>query len=1239
MPLGLRIRIFGAALISFTVLSAPALDWTSQPGSRLVPLDVPATGKPGFTEIPAAGAGINFINLLAEERSVTNQIFLNGSGVALGDIDGDGRCDIYFCGLDNANRLYRNLGNWHFEDMTRAAGVACAEQASTGAAFVDIDGDGDLDLFVNGIARGTRLFLNDGRGHFQEVTDSAGLRSGSGATSLALADIDGDGLLDLYVVNYRNDTMRDMPDLHYRFSVTKGVQQLLSVNGQPATSPEWLGRFSFGPDGAVLENGQPDALFRNDGKGHFIPISWTNGAFLDETGQPAQTPYDWGLSAMFRDLNGDGAPDLYVCNDFQSPDRIWINDGRGRFRALNRTAIRQTSLFSMGVDVADINGDGLDDIFVADMLSPDHFRRQVQVMDAMAFGQFRDTLGERPQFSRNTLFLNRGNGTYAEIAQLAGIDASDWSWCPAFMDVDLDGWPDLLITTGHWRDAQNVDIAREIEEAKKQKPLSPIDQLRLRKRFPRLETPNVAFRNRGDLTFESSGTVWGFDSRRISQGMALADLDGDGDLDVIINCLNGPPLLYRNDSSQPRLAVRLRGTPPNTTGVGAKIRVLAPGLPLQSQQIVCGGRYLSSDDFAKTFATGTATNRVRVEVAWRNGTTSVLTNVPANCLVEINESSAAPVKIEPKAPVEPFFENLTARLNHTHTDEIFDDFARQPLMPHKLSQLGPGITWFDFNADGWDDLIVGAGTGGRLAAFRNDGKGGFVRQRAKILDSAIARDLTTVLGWQPNPTNLVLLLGTANYESGLTNAPGVTELSLVTGRQDELMISSSSSGPLALADIDADGDLDLFVGGRVRAGRYPEPAYSYLLRNNHGRFEVDAELSAPFKNIGLVSGATFSDLDGDGWPELVLACEWGPLMVFKNNHGRFERQNPTVRWAGDPRTQPTNLNSLTGWWNGVAAGDFNNDGRLDLIAGNWGHNISRARYLPVHLFFANDESGGRSLLEAWSDPIVQKLGPVRDFGALSASFPMLQNRFHSFTEFSRASMADLIASGLPPLEQVNVVTFESLLLLNQGDWFLAKPLPIEVQMSPVFGIAVGDLDGDGNEDLFVTQNFFGVSPAESRHDAGCGVWLRGNGNGDFTAVPPQTSGLTIYGEGRGAALSDFDHDGRLDLAAGQNRGATELYRNVRARPGLRVRLEDSGQNLRAIGASVRLQYRSGRGGPAHEIHLGSGYWAQDSVDVVLGLAEEPAQLEIRWPGGRVEHVDLTADARIFTRRRLDPREH
>ena len=1227
-----RLSLFAGMAWVCVVTAALATEWINGPGLRMARIADPGTNGTGFSALPPVLTGITFTNRLGENRALTNQIYLNGSGVAAGDVDGDGRCDLYFCGLDSDNRLYLNRGGWRFDDGTAAAGVACASQASTGAALADLDGDGDLDLLVNAIDRGTRVFLNDGRAHFREVTDASGLGGPAGGMSMALADVDGDGDLDLYGVNYRTTTMRDEPEKRFRVGITNGVYQLLAVDDRPAAAPEVTGRYTVDPAAGVIENGEPDALYLNDGSARFTRVDWTGGAFLDEQGKPVTAPRDWGLSAMFYDINRDGAPDLYVCNDFQSPDRFWLNDGRGRFRAAPRAAMRQTSLFSMGVDFADVDRDGFTDVFVADMLSREHVRRQVQVMTAPSGG----TAEDRPQYSRNTLLRNRGDGTFAEIARLAGVEASEWSWCPVFLDADLDGFEDLLISTGHGRDAQNADVAAMLGDTRRQQRLSFGERLQLRRQFAPLHTPNVAFRNRGDLTFEDVGGAWGFDSTRISQGMALADLDGDGDLDVVVNCLNDGPLVYRNNGSKPRLAVRLKGRSPNTRGIGARVTVLTPGLLSQSQEMVSGGRYLSSDDAVRTFAAGSVTNRLTVEVVWRGGARSILRDVLANQIIEVDEAASGVRQLSAEVPPNPWFSDLSAVLRHQHVDEPFDDFSRQTLLPRALSQLGPGVTWFDFNADGWDDLLVGAGRGGKLAVFRNDTRGGFIPQRSSVLPAAAGQDLTTVLGWRPTSDIAVLLFGMANDEGGATTTAGVRQINLVTGATNELTsMERGSIGPLALGDLDGDGTPELFAGGRVIPGRYPSAPDSRLFRFRSGRFEWERPLSAPLAGLGMVSGAVFSDLRGEGRASLILACEWGALRIV-----RFEREtlvpwDPPVTQPDVADSSPMPLSQFSGAWNSVTAGDFDQDGRLDLVAGNAGRNTDRQRFLshPLQLHFGEVIPGGAvEMIEAHWDSGRGMVVPARDWGRLSAVFPMLRDTYSSHAAFSMASLAEILAAGLPPLQQVSIRTFDSMVFLNRGDHFEAHALPVEVQISTVFGLVVGDWNGDGREDLFVAQNDHGVPPGVSRQDAGLGVWLAGDGRGGFSAIPVQESGIRIEGEGRGAAAADFDHDGRLDLAVGQNRGSTLLYRNRRATPGLRVQLTGSTHNSQAIGARVRLVFSDGRLGAVHELKAGAGYWSQDSMGLVLGAAEQAVSVEIVWPGGRSQRIPIPSGARELTAR-------
>lgn len=1198
---------------------ALAAEWHAAEGFRYQEVLIPAAHRIGFTLLAGRDSGIHFTNLLGEERSLTNQIYHNGSGVALGDVDGDGLCDIYLGNIDGPNALYRNLGGWKFQDITAPSGVACPDLDSSGVLLADIDGDVDLDLLVNAVGRGTSVFLNDGRGHFTEFTESAGTAAPAGSTSAAMADIDGDGDLDLYVANYRASTLRDEPFTKFTISMVAGKPIVTAVNGRPTTSSDLAGRFSVSAQGGIIEHGQPDVLFRNDGQGKFTAMSWTNGSFLDEDGKNLSMPYEFGLSVMMRDLNGDGTPDIYVCNDFDSEDRIWMNRGNGTFQLIPRLALRQTSLFSMGVDVADIDRDGRDDIFVVDMLSRDHTRRMVQLGDRRANVAVPGVFENRPQYMRNTLFWNRGDGTYAEMAQLAGLDASEWSWTPIFLDVDLDGYEDLLVSNGHLRDAQNLDYVRRIEAMKKERQRTAVEQLRLREIFPKLETANLAFRNRGNLRFEDVSAAWGFNTIGVKQGMAVADLDNDGDLDLAVSSLNGPALLYRNDANAPRLAVRLKGKAPNTRGVGARIRVLGGPVP-QSQEMICGGRYLSSDDFMRVFAAGSPTNRLTIEVTWRSGKKSVISNAHANRIYEIDENGAQPIqgpKSKPQNPA-PLFRDVSALLHHIHHEESFDDFERQPLLVRKLSQPGPGVTWFDVDGDGLDDLILSSGRGGQLAVFRNNGRGEFQALPRAPFNLPVPRDQTAVLGLTRGQGR-TLLAGSSNYEDGATNGSVARTHDLTAAAIiDDLPGQQSSTGPLALADVDGDGELDLFVGGRVVPGRYPEPASSLLFRGANGRWVLDGENTKQFARPGMVTSAVFSDLDADGDPDLVLACEWGPLRIFRNDHGRLSPWNLPVT---GPSLNPhiSTLNQLAGWWNSVAAGDFDGDGRMDIVAGNWGENTGYQHFQPgpLHVYYGDfDANDVFDVMEAAFDRALKKLVPLRDPNAVLRAMPGLGARLGSFQAYANAGIAEVIGNK-PGTQELTINTVQSMVFLNRGTNFEARPLPIEAQLSPVFGIGVADVDGDGHEDMVLAQNFFAVEPMTSRYDAGRGVWLRGRGDGTFQAMSAQESGIAVHGEGRGVAVSDYDGDGRVDICIGQNGAQTKLYHNERAKPGLLVRVQGSANNPQAIGATLRAMFANNLFGPSREIRAGHGWLSQDSAAQVLAAPETIESLWVRWPGGKV----------------------
>lgn len=1204
----------GGMLAGLTVHGAGA-DWNVEGGHAWRALAGVPLRAPGFSRMNAPAVGITFTNALSDERSIGNRNLLSGAGVACGDVDGDGWTDLYFCGLDSDNRLFRNLGGWKFEDITSGE-IACAGADATGAAFADVDGDGDLDLLVNLLGGGTRLFRNDGRGRFADVTVEAGLKSSSGATSLALADLDGDGDLDLYVANFRPTTILDRPTARFSMQTVAGRPEVISVDGRPVTEPDLKDRFRVGVDGQVEEYGEPDVLWLNDGTGRFTAVSWTGGVFVEADGRRlAEPPRDWGLAARFHDVDRDGDPDLYVCNDLWTPDRFWINESRPgelRFRAVDTLALRSNPTFSMGVDFGDLNADGEDDLYAVDMLGRSRRHRQTQLA-AMA-PEFRPpgAFEDRAQMRRNVLQWRRPDGTYSEAAYQGGVEASDWSWGPVFVDTDLDGFEDILVATGQHRDFQDSDGAERIAAAQRGgRGLTPAKIQELVRTLPRLITPKVLFRNQGDGTFVESARELGIGDEGIAQGMALADLDNDGDADVVANHLFEAPALYRNEGGAGRVAVELRGPKGNPFGIGARVTVRATGLPAQVRQMIAGGRYLSGDQPRRCLATGTNA-AVAIEVAWPDGRTSVVSNAVPGRLYRVDHAAGQPGQTPP-SPRGRIFEDVTSRLGHVHVDEPYDDFERQPLLPHRLSQLGPGVTWTDLDGDGADDLVVGTGKGGMPAAYLSKGGGTFSRADRAPFNRVAGRDLTTFL-----PVAGALLAGSANYEDGLTNGGCIRILDVARGGGGEAVLGPPFSvGPMAAADLDGDGALEVFVGGRVIPGRYPEAATSFVLRTAGGRLAVVQRL----EGLGLVSGACFSDLDGDGDADLVVAREWGTLGFLRNEGGRLEPWSPAVH-AGGRRLEER---EWAGFWNGVTAGDFDGDGRMDLVASNWGRNTAyRATgSRPYRLFHGQAGGPGPDLIEAWSDETSDRSWPVRELPVLRMTAPHLVERFTTHAAFAEASVGDLVSGGVGAMRRVEVCWLDSSVLLNRGDRFELVALPAAAQRAPAFGICVADCDGDGREDVFLAQNWSAGHPMMQRNDGGRGLWLRGDGRGGFVA--DEATGVAVYGDGRGAAVADFDADGRVDLAVAQNGAATTLWRNVGARPGLRVRLGAGAADPGIVGARIRLVYGERRG-PAREIHLGAGYWSVDSPVPVLGLDGKPSAVEVTWGRGKVSLVPVPAGA-------------
>ncbi|MCS1411681.1 MAG: hypothetical protein M2R45_04882 [Verrucomicrobia subdivision 3 bacterium] len=1174
-------------------------------GFRFAALTVPAKGKAGFTLLNPRQTGIRFANRLTDREAAANQIRLNGSGVALGDVDGDGLCDIYVCRLSGANALFKNLGGWRFRNSSRNSAIECRAQYSTGATLADVDGDADLDLLVNGVGTGTQLFVNDGQGVFTKASNS-GLSDRWGATTSTLADVDGDGDLDLYVANYRTTTIR-----------TTGFA-LLRIGDQRMILPEERDRLEITEEGRVLEHGEADRFYLNDGQGRFRVLSWTDGRFKDASGKVlARAPFDWGLAAMFRDINQDGLPDLYVCNDFHSEDRVWMNQGGGDFQLLSNLSLRHTSTFSMAVDFADLNRDGLDDLFVADMLSLHHERRMMQLA---AMDPYRAQVGEyqnRPQYDRNTLHLNLGGERYAEIAEFAGLSATEWTWSAVFLDVDLDGYEDLLCSTGHMFDTQDMDAEYRIRE-KGPWPRRLIPSKLLM--FPKMRQPKLAFRNLSNLRFNLRSDDWNFNQQGVAHGMALGDLDNDGDLDVVVNNLNAPLGVYRNNSNVPRVLVRLKGRGANRYGVGARVTLESAAIN-QSQEMISGGRYLSSDDLARVFAAPPKFGRLDLSVRWSSGRYSRVTDVQPNRVYEIAEPSEGSLPIIEEPVVPPWFEDVSNRVGHRHADANYDDFERELLLPKKYSQMGPGVSWFDVNDDGREDLIVGTGRGGRLAVYLNR-NGQFVRDETVSELMPARRDQTGIVGMRASEKRR-LIVGSSNFEDGSQSGGSILEIDLNSTEAIRRKLGVAAvTGPVAIGDVDGDGDLDVFLGAHTRAGRYPEVGLSQLWSAEGDGFQLSTHNHPGLGEVGLVRGACFSDLTGDGQLDLVVACEWGAVRVFVNESGRLM-----------DRTDSLGLSECLGWWNGVATGDFDSDGRMDIAASNWGRNHSLAarrsvsgseRSLAERFLYYGDFDGDSQtdLIEAYRENRHDKLFPVRRFADLADELSFVPQSFETLTAYNQADLPTILGSRFPAAKSLQANWFESTVFMNQGDRFEPLPLPAEAQFAPAFGVVVADFDNDRHEDIFLAQNFFPVQPFDSRIDAGRGLWLRGLGDGRFQSVSASASGIEIFGEQRGAAAADFDQDGRVDLAVAQNGGEVKLFRNLQSESGIRVFLAGGDENPNAVGAAVRIRYGS-KYGPLREITAGEGYWSQNSRVLVFPITGA-TDAWIRWPDGQVQEVPINS---------------
>ena len=1147
----------------------------------LAPMSGPR-GKTLFTEMPAGQTGIVTQNPYNDTK-MWNELYLEytvgeiGTGVAIGDFDHDGRPDIFVVSKTGPNRLFRNLGNWKFEDVTERAGVAGPTgNWKQGVTFVDINNDGWLDIYVCRYGAPNLLYINQKDGTFREMAHAYGLDVVDASGMAAFCDYDRDGKLDVYIHTNLLDVVRN-------------------------------------------PNGRRDYLFHNRGNDTFENV--TDRAGINGGATQAH-------SATWWDYDNDGWPDLYVANDFAAPDQLYHNNGDGTFTDVLNSVVPHIPHSSMGADIGDINNDGLIDFFVMDMAASSYEKDQRGMAGERARSvESEDSAHAAQQYLRNALFLNTNTGVMQEAAILGGVAATDWAWSARFEDLDNDGWLDLHVTNGMIREETNSDLVTKMMTAE-----TPAERIRILRNSPPLAEPHFAFRNKGGLTFEDVSAEWGLNQKGVSFGAAFGDLDGDGDLDLVYANFEGGVTVLRNDSQNGhRVIFELRGTQSNSYGVGAVVR-LQTSAGVQVRQLVLARGYLSSSEPIIHFGLGDVKQIERVTVEWPSGITQVLENLAADCRYTVTEPDGKPPqkapakKIGQARPEGQFVEESHATgLDFVQREQDVDEVAEQRFLPVRHNRRGPAIAVSDLNGDGKDDIIFGGTTADAARMAILNPQGVFTIQS---LDAAFApTNDGPVLIFDANGDgrdDVLVTHGGAGLPDGSPEYQPRLFLNVNGGleKAPDAMLPPLrfSVGAAAAADWDRNGTLDIFLGGRLSPGEYPLAPSSALLSNQGGRFvDVTDSVAPELRHVGLVTGALWTDVDGDGWVDLLLTLEWGGVRYFHNDQGR--RLEDWSKRAGFEAAG-------TGWWSSIVAADFNGDGRMDYAVGNTGLNIPyRADAQHPALMYYGDFGGseGPQIIEARYDG--DRIVPWRSRKELGAVLPSILKAFPSNDVFARQTLdAILGADKIAAARRFAATEFQSGVFLSQSDGsYRFEPLPQMAQIAPIFGLVAADFDGDGLADLYAVQNSYAPVATIGRFDGGLSQLLRGDGHGHFTAVPPAESSLVVPGDAKGLALIDCNQDGWPDFVVSRNNSSNLLFRNrgVAGRHSFSVVLRGEPGNPRAIGARVSVELADGTR-QAGEISAGGGYMSQSTPACFFGYAEgnPPLRITVGWPDGHTTHESL-----------------
>lgn len=1068
----------------------------------------PGTGRKQnerlFQLLDAQQTGIDFVNKVADEETfniLTYRNFYNGGGIAIGDINNDSLPDLYFTANQGKNKLYLNKGNMRFEDITATAGVGGSKAWSTGVTMADVNADGLLDIYVcnsgdvEGSLRENELFINNGDLTFSERAEAYNLHNKGYSTHAAFFDYDLDGDLDCYILN---NSFKDPG----RIELYRKVREIPSEGG--------------------------DKLMRNDGE-TFTDVTESAGIFSSDIG--------FGLGVAVSDLNGDRLPDLYISNDFWERDYLYINEGSGKFSEQLIDRINYCSTSSMGADIADLNNDGSMEIFTTDMLPADNERLKTTItFDPYHLEDLKYRANFHYQMTQNCLHLNDGEGTFQEIALMAGVSATDWSWGALIFDFENDGRKDIFVSNGILKDIMSMDFREFLADAESRERIvaekGKFDYRDFISLIPAEKLKNYAFCNTGDLRFQNLADSLGMGQPSFSNGSAYGDLDNDGDADLVVNNINSAAFVYRNDANLTKnhhyVKVRMHGDARNPFAIGAKVTIRTGEVVRTLENYNTRG-FQSSIEPVVLFGVGAAQVIDELRIVWPDQRVQTLTDLPVDRSFTLNHASALPAQETEQAASEPLFREATEVLptEATHAENRYNDFDTEILLPRMLSTEGPRLVTGDVNGDRLDDFVLlgAAGDPDKLFVQRPDGTFTHKISSDLVRDAAYESTCGVFLD-QDGDGDLDLIIGSGGNELGrdrkhfmirsYTN-DGTGQFTSDPTHSPKVIGNFST---LEVNDIDGDGDPDLFLGARTVPGNYGLPPRSFLLMNDAGVWNDAAPPS--LANVGMVTDATWSDVDDDGDKDLIVVGDWMAINIFQNDNGLI-RDGVVV-----PDSE--------GWWTRVEPADLDGDGDVDFVLGNWGLNTKfrASKDRPITMFVNDfDDNGKSEFIINWYPPLDEQPYPFATKPELTSQLPGLRKRILKYEDYASQQYESLFTPEIRSRSIPYVARYlESAVLWNEGTTFRLEALPREAQVSPVFGVVASDLDADSYPDIWLGGNFYALKPQVGRHDASRGVFLKGSKERTFEYQRADAAGIHVEGEVRDAVW--FEANGRETLLVARN---------------------------------------------------------------------------------------------------------